>query len=112
MNNLMKYKNYVGSVEFSEEDMVFYGKVQGIKSLISYEGTTCRELVNDFKNAIDEYLDLCEKHQKEPEQAFKGSFNIRINPELHKAASIYAINHDISLNNFVEESIKEKLELV
>jgi ABC-2 type transport system ATP-binding protein len=35
----MEYKGYVGSVEFSENDGVFYGKVQGIRSLISYEGT-------------------------------------------------------------------------
>ena len=27
MNNTMEYKGYVGSVEFSEEDALFYGKV-------------------------------------------------------------------------------------
>ena len=27
MNNTMEYKGYVGSVEFSEEDVIFYGKV-------------------------------------------------------------------------------------
>ena len=44
MNNIMQYKGYVGSVEFSEEDCVLYGKVQGIRSLISYEGNSCAEL--------------------------------------------------------------------
>ena len=39
MNNIMEYKGYVGSVEFSEPDGIFFGKVQGIRSLISYEGT-------------------------------------------------------------------------
>ena len=38
MNNTIQYKGYVGSVEFSEEDGIFYGKVLGIRSLISYEG--------------------------------------------------------------------------
>jgi len=33
-NNYLHYKNYVGSVEFSETDAVFHGKVVGIKSLI------------------------------------------------------------------------------
>ena len=56
MNNIMEYKGYVGSVEFSENDGVFYGKVQGIRSLISYEGTNASELVSDFHEAIDEYL--------------------------------------------------------
>lgn len=45
MNNAMEYKGYVGSVGFSEEDVIFYGKVMGIRSLISYEGENARELV-------------------------------------------------------------------
>ena len=59
MNNLIKYKGYVGSIEFSESDGVFFGKVQGIRSLISYEGTNATELISDFHNAIDDYLALC-----------------------------------------------------
>ena len=58
MNNMMEYKGYVGSVEFSETDGVFFGKVQGIRSLISCEGTTARELVDDFHSAVDDYLEL------------------------------------------------------
>ena len=54
MNNVMEYKGYVGSVEFSEKDGVFYGKVQGIRSLISYEGTTASGLVSDFHEAVDD----------------------------------------------------------
>ena len=43
MNNTIQYKDYVGSIEFSEEDKIFYGKVLGIRSLISYEGeNACR----------------------------------------------------------------------
>lgn len=52
----MEYKGYIGSVEFSEKDGVFYGKVQGIRSLISYEGTTAAELVSDFHASVDDYL--------------------------------------------------------
>ena len=50
MKNLMEYKGYVGSVEFSAADELFFGKVQGIRALISYEGTTAAELVSDFHN--------------------------------------------------------------
>ena len=85
MKNTMEYKGYIGSVEFSEEDGLFFGKVQGIKSLISYEGTNANELISDFHGAIDDYLALCEEEGKTPEKAFKGSFNVRFkNPELHK----------------------------
>lgn len=52
----MQYKGYVGSVEFSEADGLFFGKVLGIRALISYEGTNAAELVADFHGAVDDYL--------------------------------------------------------
>lgn len=59
MSNTMEYKGYLGSVEFSEADGVFFGKVLGIRALISYEDTTAKELVEDFHGAVDDYLALC-----------------------------------------------------
>ena len=112
MKNTMKYKEYLGSVEFSEEDGVFFGKVQGIRSLISYEGTTARELIRDFHEAVDEYLELCEKNEETPEVPYKGSLNIRIGAALHRKAAEYAISRQQSLNSFIEEAVREKLERV
>jgi predicted HicB family RNase H-like nuclease len=110
MNNTIEYKDYIGSVEFSEKDGLFYGKVQGIRSLISYEGTNARELVNDFHRAIDDYLKECGRTGTEPERTYKGSFNVRIAPELHREAAIYAVSHGESLNSFVESAVREKLQ--
>ena len=109
MNNTMEYKGYVGSVELSEEDALFYGKVLGIRALISYEGTNAAELVADFHGAVDDYLELCAQSGTEPEKAYKGSFNVRISPELHKQAVIAAMSHNMSLNSFVETSIQQAL---
>lgn len=106
MKNTITYKGYVGSVEFSEEDNVFFGKVMGIRSLISYEGTNGKSLVKNFHDSIDEYLKDCEKLKKEPEAAYKGTFNVRIKPELHKQAVICAMAQNVSLNNFVEEAVR------
>ncbi|MBR5400864.1 MAG: type II toxin-antitoxin system HicB family antitoxin [Treponema sp.] len=109
MKNIIEYKGYVGSIEFSEEDSIFFGKVQGVRTLISYEGASASELINDFHGAIDDYLELCKAEGIEPEKAYKGSFNIRVKPELHKKAAIYAMEHDITLNSFVENSIEKVL---
>ena len=109
MSNTMEYKNYVGSVEFSESDGVFFGKVMGIRAMISYEGTTAKELVEDFHGAVDDYLMLCEAEGKEPERAYKGSFNVRVSPELHKQAVIYASSHQMSLNSLVEAALRNSL---
>ncbi len=56
MSNTIEYKGYIGSVEFSEEDGVYFGKVQGIQSLISYDGANPQELAKDFHGAVDDYL--------------------------------------------------------
>ena len=105
MSNTMEYKGYVGSVEFSEEDALFFGKVLGIRALVSYEGENAHDLVEDFHGAVDDYLALCEAEGTEPEKAYKGSFNVRISPELHKAAVIAALRDQTSLNSFVENAI-------
>ena len=105
MNNTMEYKGYVGSVEFSEDNSLFFGKVLGIRALVSYEGENAHDLVEDFHGADDDYLALCEAQGTEPEKAYKGSFNVRISPELHKAAVIAALRDQISLNSFVENAI-------
>lgn len=110
MNNIMQYKGYIGSVEFSESDRLFYGKVQGIRSLISYEGTTADELISDFHNAVDDYLSTCKSEGTTPETAYKGSLNVRFkNSEIHRQAAIYAFTHDQTLNSFIEEAVTEKL---
>lgn len=109
MNNTMEYKGYVGSVEFSEADGLFFGKVMGIRGLLSYEGTTAKELVEDFHGAVDDYLALCEARGITPEKAYKGSFNVRISPELHKKAVICAAAQQMSLNSFVERALEKSV---
>ena len=107
MSNTMEYKGCVGTVEFSEENSIFFGKVIGIRALISYEGQSARELVSDFHGAVDDYLELCAAEGIEPERAYKGSFNVRISPELHKQAVMAAMSKEMTLNRFVEASIEK-----
>ncbi len=109
MNNTIEYKGYLGSVEFSEEDGLFYGKVMGIRSLISYEGETAKELLEDFHGAVDDYLEACAADGRQPEVAYKGSFNVRISPELHKRLVVYATAHQMSLNSYIEETLKNSV---
>ena len=106
MNNTIEYKGYVGTVEFSEEDHIFFGKVMGIRSLISYEGEDASSLLEDFHGAIDDYLAFCEAEGKEPEKAYKGSFNVRLSPELHKQLAVSAASRQQSLNSYVEEILE------
>ena len=70
MGNTIEYKGYVGSVEFSEAGGIFCGRVMDIPALISYEGTTVIELVEDFHGAVDDYLAFCEGTGTKPVPGF------------------------------------------
>ena len=72
MKNMIEYQGYFGSVNYNDEDEVFYGKVEYIRSLISYEGHDVESLKASFQEAVDDYLALCEKKEIEPEKPFKG----------------------------------------
>lgn len=106
MSHYMNYKDYIGTVEYSSEDDCLYGKVLGVKGLMSYEGQSIKELKEDFHHAVDEYLDLCEQKGKTPQKSFKGSFNVRVTPELHRMATIRADEKNISLNTFVAMALE------
>lgn len=106
MSRVLKYKGYIGSIEFSSEDSLFYGKVQGVRTLISYEGDSETALVSDFQGAVDDYLAACKAQGIEPEIAYKGSFNVRIKPDLHRRLALYAFEHGESLNRCAEEAIE------
>jgi predicted HicB family RNase H-like nuclease len=105
----LEYKGYTGSIEYSKEDGQLYGKVLGIKGLISYEGATGEQLEADFVDAVDTYLADCKQDHVEPEKPYKGSFNVRISPKLHRKAALLAMEEKTSLNSFVAESIRERI---
>ncbi len=68
MSNTLSYKDYIGSVEVSEKDGVFFGRVLGMSSaIITYEGRDIESLVADFHDAVDDYIDMCEERGQEPE---------------------------------------------
>jgi predicted HicB family RNase H-like nuclease len=105
--NSLHYRGYVGSIEFSEEDAVFHGKVVGIKSLVSFEGDSVNTITEDFHDAVDEYLEYCEEKGIEPERPFKGSFNVRVGSELHRQAALEASERGVSLNALVEDALRQ-----
>ena len=105
MNNMLEYKGYYGSVEYSAADEVFHGRIEGIADHVTLEGASAECLKKDFMEAVDDYLESCKELGKEPEKIYKGSFNVRIKPELHRQLAIYSRLHKQTLNRTVEEAI-------
>jgi predicted HicB family RNase H-like nuclease len=109
MTDRIKYKDFIGSVHFSAEDEIFYGRIEGINDLITFEGSTVSKLKAAFKEAVVDYIELCDEVGKEIFKSFKGSFNVRVNPELHSKAFEHALIEGKSLNQFIKEAIELKL---
>ena len=112
MKDLMKYKDYFAKIEYSSDDDLFFGSILGINDSITFEGKSIGELRIAFQEAVDDYLEMCRKIRKEPQKFYKGSFNVRISPEIHRKAVLLARSSKISLNKFVEKAISDRLKLV
>jgi predicted HicB family RNase H-like nuclease len=112
MIDKIRYKEFIGSVHFSAEDEVFFGKIEGVNDLVTFEGDTVKQLKKAFEEAVDDYIELCQEIGKTVFKSFKGSFNVRINPQLHSQAFERALEEGKSLNQFVQDAIETKLQSV
>ena len=106
-NNIMEYKGYHTKIIFDAETCTLCGKIEGINDLVNFECKDVLKIEEEFHNAVDEYLEFCNEVGKKPEKEYKGSFNIRIKPELHKKLALEASKKELSLNAIVEMAIEE-----
>jgi predicted HicB family RNase H-like nuclease len=109
MTDRLVFEDFIGSVHFSSSDDIFYGKLEGIPDLVTFEGSSVEELKKAFQEAVSDYKELCEKTGRNNKRSFKGSFNVRIDPKLHELAFIKATKEGISLNQFVQQTLKKEL---
>ncbi len=110
MKDVITYKDYIGSVHFNDEDDVFFGKIEGIEDLVTFEGKSVVELKAAFKEAVEDYIELCQIHKKDIEKSYKGSFNVRLAPELHRKIKKSALKMGISLNQFIQKAVEDELQ--
>lgn len=101
MNNTLEYKGYTGTVAYSAADDCLWGRVLGIRDVISYEGQSIDELRRDFQEMIDCYLEDCAAGGKTPDKPFCGSFTINIEPELQARLEQEAMEAGLSLSDFI-----------
>lgn len=107
MKNILEYNGYFSKIEFNSDDMVLFGKIEGITDLITFESEDATKIEDEFHRAVDDYLIFCEEVGKSPQKAYKGTFNIRISPSLHKEIALKALKNGETLNQTVENAIAE-----
>lgn len=109
MSSTIEYNGYIGTVEYSSEDRCFFGKLEMIDDLVTFEATSADELENNFKSVVDEYLVTCQELQRSPQKTYKGVFNVRLDPELHKKIYKEALKAGVSLNSFVQQTLAKRV---
>jgi predicted HicB family RNase H-like nuclease len=110
MSTLLEHRGYIGSVEYSDEDEVFFGRLEFIRDLVTYEGADAKSLKAAFHDAVGDYLETCAAEGKTPELPLKGSFNVRPGHELHRRAMIHAKRKGINLNAVVSDALRNYLD--
>ncbi len=106
---MLKYKDYVGKVDFDAEGKIFTGEVLGLTSVITFQGRNSEELEESFRSSIDLFLKMCAEDGVDPERAFSGRFNLRLSPDLHRKIVIQAAKEGMSLNEWVVNTIQKEI---
>ncbi len=110
MTNLLEYDEYYGSVSYSSEDHVFFGKIEFINDLVTFEATDVKGLEQAFTDAVDDYKNQCQKLNRPPQKSLTGRISIKINPALHKKARLMAARQHVSLNKLVENALSNEVD--
>ena len=108
---MMEYKGYLGTVEYDADAKIFHGDIINTRDVITFQGTTVKEIEKAFKDSINDYIKWCDEEGVEPEKPYSGKFNVRLSPELHRQVAIMAKKKNVSLNAFVEKTLKDEVML-
>lgn len=109
MSNVLEYKGYHTKVQYDTETCILHGKIEGIRDFVNFETSNPEEVEKEFHAAVDDYLEFCEEVGKAPDKEYRGTFNVRINPTLHRELALEADKKEISMNQMVESAIEAYL---
>lgn len=106
----MTYKGYIGSVNYSDKDQVFFGKIEGINGLVNFEGESVKELTEAFHEAVDDYLAYCQDEGIEPDKSYTCVLNVRLTPAIRRQIAMLALQAGLSINAYIKDALEEKVE--
>ncbi len=100
----MKYKGYNALIEYSEEDGCFVGHIAGITDIVGFHGDTVQQLQEAFEEAVEDYLETCQRLNKPPQKPYSGDLKLRIPPDIHVAIVRAAEASEKNLEQWVTDT--------
>ena len=107
---MLEYKGYHAVTEFRPDDGIIFGRVLDLSDVVVLESEKASDVEAAFRGAVDDDLEFCGEIGKDPDRPYSGRFNVRLSPELHRAASMSAQAEKESLNHFVGTAIAREVE--
>lgn len=107
MSSTMTYKGQTARIEFDDRDNIFVGRLVGITDLVSFHAESVADLRAAFEESVDDYLEVCEKIGKAPQQPASGKLMLRVPPAVHSAALTAAQAAGTSLNQWATRVLSE-----
>jgi predicted HicB family RNase H-like nuclease len=105
--NTMSYKGYPAHVQYSEEDGCFVGHIVGINDIVGFHGDSVAELRQAFEEAVDDYVETCERLGRAPQKPYSGNLMLRIPPDVHAAVAAAAEVTGKSINQWATETFEK-----
>lgn len=105
--NKMIYQNYLARVEYDPADKIFVGHIVGIRDIVGFHGSTVEELESAFHEAVEHYLEVCDKIGQQPQRSYSGKLTLRIPPEIHMAVATAAETNRKSINQWAAEVLRQ-----
>ena len=102
--NTMTYRGYAARIEYGDEDQCLVGHIAGIHDIVGFHGESVAELRTAFEEAVDDYLEACEKLSRAPQKPYSGKLMLRVPPEVHAAVAVAAEISGKSINQWATEA--------
>ncbi len=102
---MIEHKGYTGKIEFDPDSEILHGEVLGIRDVVTFEGESVNEVMQAFRDSVDDYLEFCKERGEKPEKPCSGKILLRIAPDLHRQIATTAKASRMSINALVSDCL-------
>jgi predicted HicB family RNase H-like nuclease len=107
MNNVMTIGGYQALIAFDPEISMFRGEFLGLNGGADFYAADVAGLHREGESSLKVFLQACQQRGIEPRKQYSGKFVLRLDPDVHEAATIAAAAHGKSLNQWAVETLRE-----
>lgn len=107
MKNVMMIDGYQAVVAYDPELEMFRGEFVGLNGGADFYAKDIEGLKREGAVSLKVFLEACAEDGVDPRKSFSGKFVLRIDPEIHEAATVAALAEGKSLNQWAAETIRE-----